>query len=201
MTSNTRGPMYLIRKAGYYYRPNSQGYTTEISAAGLYTLAEAERITHPNGPDGPRDEMSYELAPPTRVEADQVDYIKQRIAELVEEGDGFWRPCSGCQESCQGYVSTEDYPYSEIFRCQPGGGCGECGGIGVIWDDTDYEDYARFALLDETPAETMVDTLGELRSYSVDPDHGPHKILLTFANDLGRDRFIGAIGRRTGEFG
>jgi hypothetical protein len=51
---------YLIRKSGAWYRPNSAGYTNNIAEAGRYTLAEAEAITHPNGPDGPRDNMSYE---------------------------------------------------------------------------------------------------------------------------------------------
>lgn len=55
-------PMYLIRKGGYYYRPNSQGYTVSKDEAGRYTLKEAINITHPNGPDGPRDGMSYELS-------------------------------------------------------------------------------------------------------------------------------------------
>lgn len=50
---------YLIRKQGYFYRPNSHGYTQEKHAAGRYTLADAEKITHPNGPDGPRDGMSF----------------------------------------------------------------------------------------------------------------------------------------------
>ncbi|KFB11082.1 hypothetical protein [Nitratireductor basaltis] len=34
---------YLIRKGGYYYRPNSLGYTTKKSEAGRYTKEEAER--------------------------------------------------------------------------------------------------------------------------------------------------------------
>lgn len=50
---------YLIRKAGYYYRPNGQGYTASPLEAGRYTLAQAQRVTHPNGPDGPRDGMDY----------------------------------------------------------------------------------------------------------------------------------------------
>lgn len=66
-------------------------------------------------------------------------YHADKIAELVEEGAGFWRACSGCQEGEDGYVSTRDYPYNKTFRCQPGAGCRECGGLGVIWDDTDYD--------------------------------------------------------------
>jgi hypothetical protein len=61
--SQEGGEAYLIRKSGAWYRPNSAGYTTNIAEAGRYTLAEAEAITHPNGPDGPRDSMSYEVAP------------------------------------------------------------------------------------------------------------------------------------------
>ncbi|APR52017.1 hypothetical protein CA223_06670 [Sphingomonas koreensis] len=75
--------------------------------------------------------------------------LRASIAEALEEGHGFWRACSGCQESCDGVVSVQDYPYSEVFRCQPGGGCRECGGLGVIWDDTDYDAMARAMLADD----------------------------------------------------
>lgn len=51
--------VYLILKQGAWYRPDSHGYTTSAIQAGRYTKAEAEDITHPNGPDGPRDGMSY----------------------------------------------------------------------------------------------------------------------------------------------
>ena len=49
---------YIIRKQGCYYRPNERGYTTSAIQAGRYTRDEAEKITHPNGKDGPRDGMS-----------------------------------------------------------------------------------------------------------------------------------------------
>ncbi|MFG6660048.1 hypothetical protein [Sulfitobacter sp. 915] len=52
-------PAYLICKYGGYYRPNSQGYTGSAIVAGRYTQAEAKDITHPNGPKGPRDGMTY----------------------------------------------------------------------------------------------------------------------------------------------
>lgn len=75
-------------------------------------------------------------------------YLHNRIAELNEEG-GFWRACSGCQESVDGCVSANDYPYNPFFRCQPGSGCHECGGIGVLWDDgRGYEDITG----DEEPS-------------------------------------------------
>jgi len=62
-TNDAREAMYLIRKGGAYYRPNAQGYTVNIAEAGRYTLAEAESYSHPNGPDGPRDGISYMPAP------------------------------------------------------------------------------------------------------------------------------------------
>lgn len=36
------GKSWVIRKTGYFYRANRAGYTQEISAAGLYTEAEAK---------------------------------------------------------------------------------------------------------------------------------------------------------------
>ena len=51
--------IYLVRKRGSYYRPNEQGYTTSVILAGRYTLSDAQKITYPNGPDGPRDAMTF----------------------------------------------------------------------------------------------------------------------------------------------
>jgi len=55
---------YVITKGGYYYRPNAQGYTTDVEQAGRFTLHEAIQYSHPNGPDGPRDGIDYTPAPP-----------------------------------------------------------------------------------------------------------------------------------------
>ena len=79
---------YLIRKSGAWYRPNSAGYTNNIAEAGRYTLAEAEAITHPNGPNGPRDNMSYEPAPPSPAPAESGAVA----LTVIDEDD--WEPCS-----------------------------------------------------------------------------------------------------------
>ena len=50
---------YLIRKGGWFYRPNSEGYTGSPIEAGRYTLEQAIDLTHPNGPEGPRDGLRY----------------------------------------------------------------------------------------------------------------------------------------------
>lgn len=72
--------------------------------------------------------------------------MREAVAEQISEGYGFWRACSGCQESSDGCVPAKDYPHSDIFQCPPGGGCSECGGIGVVWDDYDYDADALAAL-------------------------------------------------------
>lgn len=64
------------------------------------------------------------------------------VAETLAEGGGFWRTCSGCYESEDGYPNGY-YPHSTVFNCTLGGGCTECGGIGAVWDDTDYEAMGR----------------------------------------------------------
>lgn len=76
----------------------------------------------------------------------ELQIMKRNVHERMDECDGFWRACSGCQESVDGSISLSDYPRSEIFRCQPGSGCRECGGIGVIWDNHNYNADAIAAL-------------------------------------------------------
>ena len=58
-----------------------------------------------------------------------------RIGEILDEGDGFWRSCSGCHELNDGAPTGS---YSAAFRTHVGVGCSECGGLGVVWDTTDY---------------------------------------------------------------
>ncbi|WP_321967068.1 hypothetical protein [Burkholderia cepacia] len=60
------------------------------------------------------------------------------VKEVLASGDGFWRTCAGCHETVDGHPVGE-YPYSEILQCDLGAGCGDCGGIGAVWDNTDYE--------------------------------------------------------------
>lgn len=75
---------YLIRKGGAYYRPNAEDYTRSKADAGRYTLEDAIRHSHPNGPDGPRDGMSYEPAPAEPVAPAVVEAAKFRIGDRVK---------------------------------------------------------------------------------------------------------------------
>ncbi|WP_198386206.1 hypothetical protein [Burkholderia ubonensis] len=74
------------------------------------------------------------------------------VKETLESGGGFWRTCSGCHESEDGHPVGE-YPYSEVLQCDLGAGCTECGGIGAVWDNTDYDDMAAFLDRQEEAAE------------------------------------------------
>ena len=83
-TEPTPDAQYLITKRGVYYRPNAQGYTPNKWEAGRFTLAKAISHSHPNGPDGPRDGIDYELAP--TPDAGLVDRVARAIFESPSFG-------------------------------------------------------------------------------------------------------------------
>jgi hypothetical protein len=90
---------YLIRKGGYFYRPNAQGYTASKAEAGRYTLAEAWSHSHPNGPDGPRDGIDHMLDDePAAPKCAACDGTK-----VVSQG-GHDTGCNAC------YVSPQTLP-------------------------------------------------------------------------------------------
>ncbi|CDP50668.1 Phage protein [Devosia sp. DBB001] len=98
---------------------------------------------------------------PERGDGD-ADGVMSRVAECVKEYAevGFWRTCSGCHESEDGY-DIGHYPFSAAFGCKLGSGCSECGGIGAIWDTTDYaamgEALAAPVAQSEPPAPAVPD--------------------------------------------
>ncbi|MCA0850074.1 hypothetical protein [Salipiger thiooxidans] len=71
------------------------------------------------------------------AERDRLREAREPILQNVEPDDGCWVSCSGCHETNEGY-ETGHYAYSPVFKCYVGCGCRECGGLGVIWDSTDY---------------------------------------------------------------
>lgn len=93
------------------------------------------------------------------VKADAVKSVAvelSSVAETLENGDGFWQSCSGCHETEDGHP-VGDYPYSDILKCDLGGGCSECGGIGAVWDNTDYEAMGReFERVEAQSAEKFI---------------------------------------------
>lgn len=92
----------------------------------------------------------------------------QGVKEQISEGDGFWRPCSGCYETVDGHAAGV-YPYSNVLRCALGGGCHECGGIGAVWDNTDYEAMADYMQRENEKVAAPVANAGQEQAVAV-PD-------------------------------
>lgn len=82
---------YLIRKAGYYYRPNRAGYTTSKFEAGRYTKAEAEseaavepwRMEAIHQDDVEDDPVSSRV----RMDGEKIAALKKQVEELTAERD------------------------------------------------------------------------------------------------------------------
>lgn len=119
----------------------------------------AEEIGYTDGACGSAEERARLIASALNGVDQGTTWNQSRIHEVIDEGDGFWEACSGCQEGVDGYVSSKDYPYSRAFRCQPGGGCTECGGLGVLWDTTDYDAMAASMLADMREADSATSRL------------------------------------------
>jgi len=102
---------------------------------------------------------------------DALAAIDRRLDDLQEiKGDGFWRSCSGCHETCDGY-QVGQYPYNAAMKCHLGSGCHECGGIGAVWDDTDYADMAEFMMAADRDHENVKRVLiekGGLQPYAAE---------------------------------
>jgi hypothetical protein len=91
-------------------------------------------------------------------ESDTSREVASGISRQIKEGGGAWRSCSGCHELNEGHDTG---PYSHTFRCALGHGCSECGGIGAVWDTTDYQALAaldHFAAPAEVPMPEAVGT-------------------------------------------
>lgn len=47
---------------------------------------------------------------------------------------GFWKSCSGCTESVDGYINPKDYPPHPNHQVPQGAGCDECKGRGIVFE-------------------------------------------------------------------
>ncbi len=112
---------------------------TKTDAEALEKMAESNAYPH-------HDVWVYEAKALFRALASEkraaVPVELRNVAEQLTEKSGFWRHCTGCLEMNEGHP-VGHYPYSEVFKCQIGSGCSECGGIGAVWDNTDYEKMAK----------------------------------------------------------
>lgn len=110
-------------------QPEQEGYGSACDDADQahYELVQALRnLREAQQPVSGADGLAIEL---------------QGISEAIGNGGGVWRSCSGCHELNDGMATG---PFSKTLKCHLGVGCSECGGIGAIWDTTDYDAMADF---------------------------------------------------------
>lgn len=87
--------------------------------------------------------------------------VAKDIHHVLDEGDGHWRGCSGCHELSDGAPTG---PYSDTFRCHLGLGCSECGGIGAVWDNSDYSEFTQVrAALSAPVGEPVANRFNEIQ--------------------------------------
>lgn len=134
---------YLIRKGGYYYRPNCSGYTTSKFEAGRYTKAEAEReaavepwhMSAIHQDDVEDDPVSSRIRMDTaRIEALEAENVLQHreFMEAIDyaadiagiEADTFirvWRE-GGCEEQSDEHNEWGDFrEWRAARRAREGG--------------------------------------------------------------------------------
>lgn len=79
---------WLIYKARRgWYRPSARGYTSHVAEAGRYSREDALSYSHPNGWDGPRDEITvrHESEFP-ELAADASAALDRRLREARAQG-------------------------------------------------------------------------------------------------------------------
>src|SRR5437868_10340340 len=113
---------------------------------------------------------------PAGGEPFDLDTVREQVKEGKAAGLGFWQTCTGCHESEDGYDNGH-YPFSPAFDCKLGSGCSECGGIGAIWDTTNYKDLVKFSLEQEaavkaspapSPSPDVAGVVERLRAFADD---------------------------------
>ncbi|MEL5878519.1 hypothetical protein [Cereibacter sphaeroides] len=65
--------------------------------------------------------------------------IADDVARVLSENCGAWASCTGCYATDEGYPTAGPDP---VFGCALGMGCRECGGLGAVWDPTDWSALA-----------------------------------------------------------
>lgn len=108
---------WLIRKNGYFYRPNRAGYTLEKVAAGRYTRAEADREA---SVEPENFTVLHESEVPDAPEVDQLkaslSQLHQRIAE-ANRSAGEWEDLH--RELFDAVMSCAD-PENKVCGLHPG---------------------------------------------------------------------------------
>jgi hypothetical protein len=140
MTEQVRALLRAVEEADQRSQSDASSYKRMLEDAVLSLAAiDAALGIDPDEAGGaePILEAITTLKKQAAVAAAALPYELKGIPEAIREGSGFWRTCTGCYESEDGHP-VGHYPHSKILGCALGGGCSECGGIGAVWDTTDY---------------------------------------------------------------
>ncbi|MFG1461788.1 hypothetical protein V5F77_02730 [Xanthobacter sp. DSM 24535] len=134
---------------------------TDMDVAGEKELArvwtKVEQIRAKQAAKPKNSPLPQEAAP-----AAQGEVISAQSVREAMDSKGFWRSCCGCHELNEGYATGR---YSPALRCHLGLGCFECGGIGAVWDTTDYEDMAAFMAAEPATDPTGIDAVQLVREH------------------------------------
>lgn len=118
-----------------WYTNKAQEITARISP--LHSLTTDSNPARPGDCKSQYRDFMRDFASALSPSATEPDFAKS-IAEVIKEESANdaacgWRSCTGCHETNEG-AETGFYPYSKMFGCYVGSGCGECGGLGVVWE-------------------------------------------------------------------
>jgi hypothetical protein len=178
MNTHTRIVGDPVRSALAQCRDQFAFYAGEHEAAGKDEKAATNRKF--------ADLASAALATP--VGANVGDVLLASVKEAMDEHSecGLWRTCSGCHETEDGH-DVGHYPFVPQFGCKLGSGCRECGGLGALWDTTDWSDFAEWsqrrdrdianikavlitAVLSDFLADELAGEIAELKVPNAEPD-------------------------------
>ncbi|MFQ6776923.1 hypothetical protein V6Z69_17090 [Cereibacter sphaeroides] len=96
-------------------------------------LAEITRLRAELARERAHRGCSGEAVPPTW------QAVADDVARVLSEDCGAWVSCTGCYATDEGYPTAGADP---VFGCALGMGCRECGGLGAVWDPTDWSALA-----------------------------------------------------------
>ena len=160
---------WLIRKGGYFYRPNCAGYTTSKVEAGRYTKAKAEAeasvepwhmsaIHQSSVPDEPSIVGLYEEIAALKAERDELLVEVERLKKRIPE-EWYWPADDTSSDACG------DHPRDVLEDLAPGEiGSYSCGGVSYTafygWlppaDDADSDDEFEVDEPTQEEAETKM---------------------------------------------
>lgn len=95
-----------------YWRPGGEGYTTQFSAAGLYTMEDAEQWTSGCGPEKKIDIRSFEVECALHSNATVIAHLR---SEGIRDPD-LWQVQVDGHDEREGAFCTEREAQAEVVR-------------------------------------------------------------------------------------